>query len=111
MMRIIVFTLSALIQLAAAAAGYVVLLISMNGYSGWDATPGINLYIALALGSALGLGLASAFAAGRLVKRRSYGGLAASAVAVLGSFILGGVILVFSFVAAIVVAEVVRGMR
>lgn len=110
-MRVIVFTLAALIQLVAAAAGFILLLLGMNGYSERQAAPGLALYIALGVGSALGLGLASAFAAKRLVVRGSLGGLAASALAVLGSSVLGGLILVVSFFAAIVLAEVMRGMK
>ena len=110
-MRIIVFILTALIQLAAATAGFLLLLLGMNGYSERQATPGLILYIALGLGSALGLGLASAFVMKHLVERRSFGSLAASATAVLGFSILGGLILVVSFFAAILVAEVMRGMK
>ena len=110
-MRVIVFILTALIQLAAAAVGFLLLLLGMNGYSERQANPGLILYIALGLGSALGLGLASAFAAKRLVERRSFGGLAASATAVIGFSVLGGLILVVSFFVAIVLAEVMRGMK
>lgn len=76
-----------------------------------DALPGLYLYVALGLGSALGLGLASAFAARWLVERRSFGPVGASATAVLGFSVLGGVILAISFFAAIVLAEVMRGTR
>ena len=110
-MRIIVFTLTALIQLAAAAAGFLLLLLGMNGYSERQAAPGLALYIALGLGSALGLGLASAFVVKHLIRRRSFGGLAASATSVLGSLILGGLILIVGFFAAITLAEVMRGTR
>lgn len=110
-MRIIVFILTAVIQLAAAAAGYIILLLSMNGYSGRDAGPGLTLYIVLCLVSALVLGLAAAYVSGLLVERRSFGGLAASATAVLGSLVLGGLVVAASFIAAIVLAEVVRGSR
>ena len=111
MMRIILFTLTALIQLAAAAAGFLLLLLGMNGYNERDALPGLYLYAALGLGSALGLGLASAFAARWLVNKRSFGGWGASATAVFGFAVLGGVILVVSFFAAIALAEVMRGTR
>lgn len=110
-MKIIVFVLTALIQLAAAAAVFVILLLSMNGYSERDATLGIYLYVFLCLASALVLGFAGAFVAGRLVAKRSFGGFAASATAVIGSAVVGGLLLVFSFIAAIVVAEAVRGSR
>ncbi len=110
-MRIIAFALTAVIQLAAAAAGFLFLLLGMNGYNERDAAPGLYLYIALGLGGALAVGLASAFAARWLVEKRSLGGAAAAAIAVLGSLVLGGLILIFSFVAAIVLAEVTRGSR
>lgn len=111
MMRIIVFALTAVVQLAAAAAGLLFLLLGMNGYSERQATPGLIFYVALGLVSALALGLLSAFAAKRLVERKSFGVLAASATAVLGFSVVGGLVLVISFFAAIVLAEVMRGMR
>ena len=110
-MRIIVFILTAVIQLAAAAAGFLLLLLGMNGYSEDQATPSLILYIALSIVSALGLGVGSAFAAKLLVERKSFGSLWAAATAVLGSSILGGLILVVGFFAAIVLAEIVRGMK
>lgn len=111
MMRIIVFILTTVIQLAAAAAGGLLLLLGMNGYNERDALPGLYLYAALGLGSAFVLGLASAFAARRLVEGKSFGRVVASATAVLGFAVLGGVILAVSFFAAIVLAEVMRGMK
>ena len=110
-MRIIAFVLTAVIQLAAAAAGFVILLLSMNGYNERDAAPGIYLYVALGLGSVLALGLLSAFGAKWLVEKRSFGGAGAAATAVLCFAALGVAILVFSFFAAIVAAEVTRGAR
>lgn len=110
-MRIIAFILTAVIQLAIAAAGGLVLLLGMNGYSGRDAEPGLYLYAALGLVSALGLGLASAYASRWLVERRSFGGAGAAATAVLCSAALGGLIVAVSFFAAIVVAEIMRGSR
>lgn len=110
-MRIIVFLLSALLQLAAAAFGFLILLLGMNGYSESQATPSLILYIALGLLSTLGLGGASAFAARRLVERTSLGGLGASAITVFCSAIIGVVILLGGFVAAFLLAEIVRGMK
>ena len=110
-MRIIVFTITAVIQLACAAAGLLFLLLAMNGYSESQATPSLILYIAVGLGSALGLGIASAFMAKRLVERRSLGGFAASAIAVVSGSIIGFLILIAASVAAVALAEVIRGMR
>lgn len=110
-MRIIVFILTAVIQLAAAAAGFLLLVLGMNGYSGRDAEPGLYLYIALGLGSTLALGLASAFTARWLVEKRSFGRAGAAATAVVGFAALGGLILIVSFFAAIAAAEAMRGAR
>jgi hypothetical protein len=111
MVRIIVFILTAVIQLAAGAAGLLLLLLGMNGYSERQAAPGLILYVALGLGSALGLGIASAFVVKRLVERKAFSGLAASVTSVAGFAVLGGLILIVSFFAAIALAEVMRGMR
>lgn len=111
MMRIIAFILTAVIQVAVAAAGGLFLLLGMNGYSGRDAEPGLYLYAALGLISAPGLGLASAFASGWLVEKRSFGRAGAAATAVLSFAALGGLIVVVSFFAAIVLAEAMRGAR
>ena len=110
-MRIIAFILTTMIQLAAAAAGLLLLLLGMNGYSERQATPGLIVYAVLGLGSAPGLGIGSALMVKRLVERRAFGGLAASATSVIGFAVLGGFILVVSFFTAIALAEVMRGMK
>lgn len=110
-MRIIVFIVTAVIQLACAAAGLLVLVLAMNGYSERQATPGLILYIAVGLGSALGLGIASAFMAKRLVEKRSLGGFAASTTAVVSAPVIGVLILIAASFAAIALVEVMRGMR
>jgi len=106
--RIIAFTFTALIQLASAAVGFLILLLAMNGYSESQAEPGLILYIALGLGSSLVLGLASAFLVKRLAERRSWGSLAAAVISVFGSSILGVLIIVVSFFAAIMLTELMR---
>lgn len=111
MMRIIVFILTALIQLAVATAGFFILLLGMNGYSEAQATPSLILYVVLGIGSAFGLGVVSALVAKRLVERRSFGGLAASVTAIVSFSIIGALILFASFFAAIALAEVMRGMK
>lgn len=110
-MRIVVFIMNAVIQLAAAAAGFLFLLLGMNGYSEDQATPGLVFYIVLSVGSALGLGGASAFWAKRLVTKKSFSGFGASAIAIISFAILGGFILAGGFLGAFVLAEVVRGMK
>ncbi|HVG34091.1 MAG TPA: hypothetical protein VM911_13465 [Pyrinomonadaceae bacterium] len=100
-----------MIQLAASAVGFLVLLLGLNGYGEKQATPSLVFYIALSLVSILGLGFASAFAAQRFVERKSFGSLAASAAAVIGFSALGALILIAGFFAALVLAEIIRGMK
>lgn len=88
-MRIIVFIITAVIQLAAATVGLVTLLLALNGFSEAQATPGLILFIVIGLGSAIGLGVASAFVAKRLVEKKSLGSIAAAAIAVVGLSVLG----------------------
>ena len=87
-MKLLVFILAATIQLVAAATGLLILLLVLNGYSESQATPSLILYIILGIGSAVALGFASKSVATRLVEKRSFSKLAASACAVVGSTIV-----------------------
>lgn len=107
-MKIIVFIANALIQLVAAAVGFLMLLIGLNGFSERQAEPGLLLYIILAVVSALGLGAASVFTAQRLAAKTSLGKFGASAISVLGLAVIGVAILMIGFFAAILLAEALR---
>lgn len=110
-MKIIAFILSATLQLSAAAAGFLFLLLALNGYSESQATPSLIFYMAAGIASAVALGFASAAIANRLVKKRSFSRPGATALAVVGLAIIGWFVLVVISIGAIVLAEVVRGMR
>jgi len=110
-MRIIVFTITAAIQLAAALVGFLVLLLGLNGYSEKQAMPGLIFYIVLGLGSAPAIGMASAFTSKRLDERKLLGSLAASALSIIVFTVLGALILVLGFIAALLLAESIRGFK
>ena len=107
-MRIIVFVVTALIQIAVAVFGFFALILGLNGYHENDATPSIVFYIALGFLSALGLGAAGAYAAKRLAEKPSLGKFLASAIAIIGFAIIGAVILVIGWFAALFLAEIIR---
>lgn len=107
-MKIIVFVLNALIQLAAAAFGFLILIISMNGYSESQATPGIILYIVWSIVSALLLGATGIYGVKFLLAKTSLGNFSASAITVLSLAIAGIVALVIGFFAAIILTEALR---
>ena len=110
-MRIIVFLINAVIQLAAAAVGFFLLLLGLNGFSERQSNPSLLFYIILSVGSAVGLGGASAFAAKWLAGKKSLGGLGASAIAVVVFSVVGVLILVAGFFVSLLVAEAMRGRR
>ena len=107
-MKIIIFIINVLIQLAVAAGCFFMLIFGLNGYNEEDATPSIYFFIALSVISALGLGAASAFTAKKLVKKKSLGSFGASAIAVVSFAVIGGVILIVGWFAALFLAEGVR---
>jgi len=107
-MKITVFVITALIQLAVAFLGFFILLLGLNGFHESDATPGLIFYIALAFLSALGLGAASAYTAKRLSEKPSLGKFAASLIAIIAFAIVGGLILFGGMIAAALLAEATR---
>lgn len=110
-MRIIVFVLNAVIQLAAAAVGFFLLLLGLNGFSERQSNPSLLFYIILSAGSAAGLGVASAFASKWLAQRKSMGALGASAIAVPVFAVVGVLILIVVFFVAVFIASAMRGGR
>jgi hypothetical protein len=109
--RIIVFSIVALILFAAAALGLFVLLVGLNGYSEAQATPGLIAYIVLCLVTVPGLGAAGAMVARVLVEKKGFGKGGAAAGAISGGVVAGVVVLVTGVIVAFVLAEVLRGMR
>ena len=107
-MRITVLIVTAVIQFFAAVFGFFILLLGLNGFSEDDATPSLIFYIALGFLSALGLGAASAYTAKRLVEKSSFGKISASLIAVIGYAVIGAVILIIGWFAALILAEIIR---
>lgn len=110
-MRAVVFILSAVVQLGASAAGFLLLILALNGFGGREAEPGLLFYVVSSAVSALGLGAASAFTAGRLAARRSLGRFAAASIAVAAFAAVGVVVVGVSFLAAVLIAQAMHGAR
>ena len=110
-MRVAVFIVTALIQAAAAAAIFFMLIIGLNGFSEDDAKPSLIFFIALSAACALGLSGAGAFAAKRLAEKKSFGGVAASAIATFLFSSLGVVVLVGGFFVALAIASVMHDWK
>jgi hypothetical protein len=110
-MRIIVFIITALIQAAAAVLIFFMLLLGLNGFSERDAKPSLIFFIALGVLSPLVLSGLSAYAAKRIAEKKSLGGVAASALSVLGFSALGVAVLVGGFFAALVIASIMHDSK
>lgn len=107
-MKLTVFIISALIQFAAAAFGFFILLIGLNGFSEKQATPSFIFYIVLTLLSVLGIGATSAYTAKWVVEKSSLGNFGASIITIFGFAILGALILFIGLVVALFLAETLR---
>lgn len=110
-MRIIVFIITAAIQLGVAAITFFMLLLGLNGFSESESTPGLIFFIALGFISVVGLGGASAFAARWLVEKKSFGNFGAAAASIVGFSILGTVVLFAGFLVAVLLATFLREWR
>ena len=110
-MRIVVFILNALIQLSAAAVGFFLLLLGLNGFGERQATPGIIFYIVMCVLSALAPPNASALTANRLAAKQSLGNVGGSLISVMIFSVVGVVVLVVIFFAAVFIAAAMRGSR
>ena len=110
-MKIIVYLVTALIQLVAASAGFFVLLLGLNGYSERQATPSLILYLALSVLSILGFGALAVFTTNFIVRKNWAGGAGAAFIATISVSIIGVVVLVAGLFVAFLLAEFVRGMR
>ena len=107
-MQILVLIFTVVFQLTAAAIGFFLLLVGLNGYSERQATPSLILYVILSLISAFALGAASPFAAKRLAKRTSLGSFGSSAIVIVAFSIIGVIVLFVGFFASFALAEVLR---
>lgn len=106
-MKVIIFSLTAAIQFLSAALAFFMLLIGLNGYHEQDATPSLILYFVLALTSIVGLGLASVYTTKRFSASR-LGNFGAAAISILGFVVVGWIILIIGWFAALLLAELVR---
>lgn len=107
-MKLVGFIVTAFIQLVAAAFGFFILLLGLNGFSEKQSTPSLIFYIVLGLLSSLGVGTASAYTAEWIVEKFSLGKVGASMVAIAVFAILGALILIVGLIAAIFLAETLR---
>ena len=110
-MRVIVFSIVAIVLFGAAALGLFILLVGLNGYSEAQATPSLIAYVVLCLATAPGMGTVGATAARVLVEKKGFGKGGAAVCAITGVTIVGVIMLVTGVIVSFVIAEVLWRMK
>ena len=105
--KITALVLTGLVNLVVGAVLLLFLLVAMNGYSESDATPGLLVYVVLALLTAGVMGVASLMLVGFLAKRK-YSGLTGGLISITIFSILGTGLILLSSLVGVGVAEYVR---
>ena len=106
--KILLYLVIAILQLAAAVFGFFILLLGLNGFTERQATASLIFFIALSLVTVLGDGVLRIWVARLLSRKLSVGAVAA--ISTIGVVVFGVVVLIVGLFAAFVLAEVVRGM-
>jgi hypothetical protein len=106
-LKIASFLLTLIVDLAAGAIIFFMMLIAMNGYSESDAQLGLLAYIILAVITSIAMGVGSVIAVGLLIKRE-FSSIIAGLTAVPVFAIVGIVIEIVSSLIGIGIAEFVR---
>lgn len=107
-MKIATFLITALANAAIGFVLFFVLIMSLNGFSGSEAEPGLLLFIVWGLLSAIITGVLSILLANYLATKKALNKVAAAAIAI-GAFVFaGGLSGVVGFFAAIFLVSAMR---
>ena len=110
-MRITVFILSAILELAAGVFGLFVLLVGLNGYSERHATPSLIFYIVFCLAGSVILSFLGTIAAKTIVNKGWLGKPGAAILSIVFTSIMGVVLVVVTVFLAFILAEFLRTTR
>ena len=110
-MRIIVFILTAILELAAGVFGFFVLLLGLNGYSERQATPGLIFYIVFCLAGSLSISFLGTIAAKTVVKKGWLGKPGAAIISIVFTSIIGVLLVIVALFLGFIIAEFLRRTR
>lgn len=108
-MKIVLYLLTAIIQLAVAVPGFFILLLGLNGFSEREATPSLILYLVVSVVTVFGDGAVGLIVGNWLVRKKnlSAGGFLGNVLAV----VLGTVILIVTLFGCFLLASVLHDAR
>jgi hypothetical protein len=108
-MKIATFLLTALLNIAFAFLMFFMLIISLNGFSERQATPGLLLFIVWSLLlSSIATGILSVLLANYLAVKKAMNRLAAAAISIVSFVIVGGISTIAGFFAAVFLVSALR---
>ena len=110
-MRITVFILTAILELAAGVFGFLVLLLGLNGYSERQATPSLIFYIVFCLAGSLIVSFLGTIAAKTIVNKGWLAKPGAAIVSIISMSIIGVVLVVAAISFGFILAEFLRVTR
>lgn len=110
-MRVTVFLVTAILDLAVAIFGFFILLIGLNGFSERQATPTLIFYITFCLTSLIILSYLGTIVAKAFVEKGWMNNVWAAIVAILSTSIVSGLIVIVAVFAGFALAEFLRTNR
>ena len=110
-MRVTVFLVTAILDLAVAIFGFFILLIGLNGFSERQATPSLIFYIVFCLTSLLIFSFLGTLIAKAFVEKGWMNKAWAAIVSILSTSIVSGLIVIVAVFAGFALAEFLRTNR
>jgi hypothetical protein len=108
MIKATIFLITALVNIAIGAALFFMLIISLNGFTGKQAEPGLILFIVWAVIASIMMGVLALLTAIFLIERKSFNPWLTASLAI-GIFIIVGAAIDFvGLVAAVVLTSAMR---
>lgn len=107
-MKIATFLITALVNVGISIVMFFMLILSLNGFSGKQAEPGLLLFIVWGLLSAIITGILSFLLANYLTTKKALGKIAAAAISIAVFVIVGGIFTVVGFFAAVFLVSALR---
>jgi hypothetical protein len=107
-MQILNFLMTAAVDIAIGVVLGFFLLLALNGYSEDQAMPGLILYVVWVLLFSLAAAALSVLTAKYLIGKKSFGALAACAIAAPIFIVIGGVVNFAGLFAAVILSEALR---
>jgi len=108
MIKAISFLITALINSGIGAAWFFMLLLTLNGFTGANAEPGLILFVVWAVLTAIVAGVLGFLSAGYLTEKRSFTPALAAFAAIIIFVIVGAASNFIGFLAAVILTSAMR---